>query len=88
MSVQQLTIRGVEQDLHHKLKTSAQQEGISVNKYVLKLLKDAMGLTKPDGDKRIGNQLDWFIGTWTDEEAEEFDRIIRENDQIDWEMWE
>ena len=38
---------------------------------------------------KVGNSLDHLIGTWSKEEADEFDAIIEEEfEKIDEEMWE
>jgi len=51
------------------------------------MLKGA-GLLAEKKDDRIGNQLDAFIGSWSDDEAEEF--MIHVNDafgKIDEDLW-
>ena len=52
--------------------------------------------TKPaDGSKpekaakkpKLNHDFDKFAGTWTAEEADDFDRRVAQFEEIDWEMW-
>ena len=80
--MKQLTIRGFDDELSDCIRREAEQEGISLNKAALKLLRKGAGLPatilpktgvrdEPDGVARLA-------GSWTKEEAEEFDRFIEE----------
>lgn len=85
MSERQLTIRGIDHLSHTLLKEKAASEGLSLNKYLLKLLKEAIGT-----DKRAPvshHELDHLAGTWNETESAEFDAILDEHDVIDPEMW-
>ena len=46
----------------------------------------AAGAGKPK-ERVIQHDLDRFFGTWTKEEADAFDEALREQRQIDPEMW-
>lgn len=35
----------------------------------------------------IGDSLDWFIGSWSDEHAAEFEEVLADFDVIDGELW-
>ena len=85
----QLTIRGFDDDLARRIRQLADQEGISLNRAVLRLLRRGAGLEsgKPGTDK-VGSSLDHLIGTWTHEEALEMDRALRDLSHIDRAMWE
>ena len=83
----QLTIRGLDEALQEKLKTLAQENSISLNKAALLLMREGAGLNKKMPD-RVGNSLDWLIGTWSDEEAREFAESQRVFEKIDEDMWE
>lgn len=35
----------------------------------------------------IGYALDWFVGSWTEDQAREFDELVADFDAIDDELW-
>ena len=84
----QLTVRGFDDDLSASLRRLARREGISLNQAALKLLRKGAGLT--DGAGRadtVGSSLDHLIGTWTAEEADEFDSALEDFETIDEAAW-
>ena len=84
----QLTIRGIDDDLSACLRGLAEREGISLSHAALKLLRKGAGLTderKPTGT--VGNSLDDLFGTWTEAEADEFDRALQVFETVDEEAW-
>lgn len=89
MGMNQLTIRGFDDELARRIRQLADQEGISLNRAVLRLLRRGAGLApgKPGADI-VGSSLDHLIGTWTDEEARKMDDAIQDLSQIDRGMWE
>ena len=46
-----------------------------------------MGLGNGNGRERIHHDLDRFIGTWTEEDAEELETFLAEHRTIDEELW-
>lgn len=88
MTLKQLTVRGLDDDIVQELHRIAQEEGLSLNQSVRKLLR--RGLSQPDNRDDggvIGNSLDDLFGTWSAEEADEFDRAVAHFAVIDEEMW-
>ncbi len=84
----QLTVRGFDDELGASLRRLAAREGISLNKAALKLLRKGAGLS--DGEERgdtVGSSLDHLIGRWTEEEAMQFDRALQVFETIDEESW-
>lgn len=84
----QLTVRGIDPLLHESLKKAAGQQGLSVNKFIVHALKQAVGLN--NGHPHIStvyDDLDWFINSTPLEDALAFNVMMAEHDQIDWEMW-
>lgn len=65
----------------------ATAEGLSLNQAALKMLRQGAGLPRARR-RRIGNALDRFIGTLSDEEAEEFKQAIAPVEQIDESFWQ
>ena len=86
--MEQLTIRGFEEELALRIKKLARSEGISLNQAVLRLLRKGAGLSeKKETPDVVGSSLDRFIGTWSTEEAEEIKRAIADFEEIDEAMW-
>lgn len=84
----QLTIRIPSEALEKSLRSLAKERGWSLNQASNYLMLKGAGLLAEKKDDRIGNQLDAFIGSWSDDEAEEF--MILVNDafgKIDEELW-
>ena len=82
MAEAQYTIRGIPHRLDKKIREISAKEGKSINETVIEALKAGVGLS--DAPVRH-KDLDELIGTWVDDP--EFDRVIREMDQIDPEIW-
>ena len=89
LEMKQLTIRGFEDELAKRIRRLANQEGVSLNQAVLKLLRKGAGLGEGKGGAdTVGSSLDHLIGTWTPEEADELDRSLDDLEEIDESMWE
>ena len=85
----QLTVRGFDDELSAAVSRLAKREGISLNRAVLKLLRKGAGLTDGKGGAdTVGDSLDHLIGTWTAAEADEMLSALRELDTIDESAWE
>ncbi len=85
----QLTVRGFDDELSAAVRRLAKREGISLNRAVLKLLRKGAGLTDGQGGAdTVGDSLDHLIGTWTPRtEADEMLAALRELDTIDESAW-
>ena len=83
----QLTIR-YDEDLAREIEDLARREGISRNRAVVRLLRRAARLDEPDQARdAIADSLDWFIGSWTDEQAQQLEEVIADFDMVDEELW-
>ena len=87
--MEQITLASLDDELSARLHRLAELEGITLNQLALKLLREGVGLTdhkgKP-GDK-VGSSLDHLMGTWTPEQAEEFNAVLRDLDTFDESAW-
>ena len=84
----QLTVRGFDDDLSAYMQRLARREGISLNQAALRLLRKGAGLS--DGRGRpgtIGPSLDHLFGVWTAAEADEIDSALEEFNTIDQTAW-
>lgn len=85
----QLTIRYGD-EVAREIEELARRKGLSRNQAVLQLLRRGAGID--DGSRGqdanvIGNSLDGFVGSWSAEQAREFDEAVSAFDQIDEEFW-
>jgi len=84
----QLTIR-YDDELAREIEDLARREGLSRNQAVLRLLRKGAGIAEGrEGRDVIGSSLDWFVGSWTEEQAREFDDAVAEFEAIDEELWQ
>ena len=83
----QLTVRGFDDELQDAVKQLAKEKGISLNKAALLLLRRGAGADKPQ-PKAVAGSLDHLIGAWSEEEALEFEAAIESCEQIDEAFWE
>lgn len=84
----QLTIRGLTKVLERKLRALAREQGISLNQAALRLMVKGAGLEAPGGrPDRVGDSLDWIMGTWSEAEARQFEAAVAVFEEIDEELW-
>ena len=80
-----ISLRNLPPEVEKAILETSRREGISLNKATLRLLEAS--LHKP----KINHDFDEFFGTWSKEEADEFDAALaemRKVDPIDWEPLE
>lgn len=87
--MKQITVRGVGAELHNLIKAEAKRRGLSVNRYVLFVLREAVGL----GDGKYNedlefHDLDHLAGTWTSDEYKLFERQLVSQRKVDAELWQ
>ena len=85
----QLTVRGLDDELSAVLHRLAKQEGISLNQAALRLLRRGAGLAdnskgNPDA---TGTSLDDLFGAWSQDEAESFDAALEVFETVDEAVW-
>ena len=85
--MKQLTIRGVDADLAQALKREASRRDTSVNRLVVSLLKESVGLDNSGSRTMEYDDLDALAGTWSQEAYDEFTNRLRDQRQIDQELW-
>ncbi len=84
----QLTIRGFEDDLRREIEALARERGISLNKAAVLLIRRGAGLDDDRAHaKVVGDTLDEFIGSWLPEDESEFLGNIEAMEQINDELW-
>ncbi len=79
-----ITIRNLPPEIDSAIRQRAQQEGISLNQAVIRLLGETIHPPK----NKTYHDLDHLFGIWTKEEADAFDAVLAEQRQIDPKDWE
>ena len=82
----QLTIRDVDERLRNAIQHEATTRGLSLNRTLLLLLRQATGLQAPAARPEY-DDLDDLSGTWSTEEAEDFDRVLADQRVIEEGLW-
>lgn len=81
-----VTIRGVDPELDHVIKSKARQENLSVNQWILQALKKVTGTGKDPVFKKH-HDLDALAGGWSEEDARLFQKNTEIFERIDEEVW-
>ena len=84
----QLTIRGLGDELSACLHSLAEKEGISLNQAALRLLRKGARLS--DGRREpdtVGSSLDHLFGVWSRDEAESFDTALEVFETVEEPTW-
>lgn len=82
-----ITLRNLPPNIARTVQQRAKQKKTSVNKAVIELLEESTeGKTQKKASVRY-HDLDELTGTWTNEEAAEFDKLIAEQRTVDPDLW-
>ncbi|MBE0575257.1 MAG: hypothetical protein IH613_05095 [Desulfuromonadales bacterium] len=81
-----MTLRGIDEKTAEALKERAKSEGTSVNAVTLRLLRESLGIDKKRRTATYSD-LDHLAGTWSREEASEFERNTAVFEKVDEEIW-
>jgi hypothetical protein len=80
----QITLRDIPDELESYIRTLSQQNGQSLNKTVLDLLKQSTGILQ---NKRKRRDLSSLAGTWNNDDVKEFEKNTAIFETIDSEVW-
>lgn len=81
-----MSIRGLDDRALARLKSQAVQEGSSLNSLVLRLLQGTGTPAQSSALKKF-DDLDALAGTWSDEEAQAFERNTAAFAEVDTALW-
>ena len=81
-----MTLRGIDDQTTKALKEKAKREGSSVNAVTLRLLRESLGVEKIKRNV-VYQDLDHLAGTWSAEEASEFERNTAVFEKVDEDIW-
>ncbi len=82
-----ITIRNIPPKVARAIRLKAQREHVSLNKAVISLLQERLGAGNGDAAPIRHHDLDFMLGSWTKEEADEFDQALADQRTIDPELW-
>ena len=82
----QLTLRGFDDELAKYIQDLAQREGISLNRAAMRLIRRGADLDHGSANV-VGSSLDHLMGTWSSDEADRIDRALKDFSHIDEAMW-
>lgn len=87
-SMRTITLRNLPPELEEQVEVRAKELGLSLNRTVARLLEEhLLPPSRPLGSRRY-RDLDHLAGSWSPEEADEFDRSLGEQRRIDPELWD
>lgn len=82
-----ITIRGIEPEVAEKLKQNAKRQGKSINRLILEIIKKELGFEKKKKYSRQYNDLDDLFGRWSEAEFQRISNKIKQERQIDADLW-
>ena len=82
-----ITLRNLPPELRRRIEQEAAASGASHAQTVIRLLREATGLTGSRAPARH-DDLDELAGTWSTEESDDFDRVLAEQRKIEPGLWE
>ena len=80
-------IRGIDEKAVLRLKKQAQQEGSSLNSLVVRVLETAAGVRTAAKGSPHFDDLDALQGTWSTQDARDFERATGEFSLVDATLW-
>ena len=81
----QFSLRRVPPEVERRLRAVAQENSESVNAAINRILAESLGVV-PEGSRK--RDLSDLAGTWSEDEAAEFERATEHFGRIDEKMWE
>ena len=79
-----ITIRSVSPELSEALEEEKLSRGTSLNRTVLDLLEQVLGI---GAGRRRSNGLAALAGTWSQEDLERFEAAVEDQERVDEKLW-
>jgi hypothetical protein len=77
-----ITLRNIPPEVQRAITEKVQQKGISANRAVIELLQERVGVPRKK-EKVLHHDLDHLFGTMSAEEADELQRFVMEQRELD-----
>ena len=86
--MQQLSLRGFDEELERRIRQLAGREKISLNKAALMLMRRGAGIVEsPEASATVGDALDQFIGRWSARDERRLLDSIAACEAVDTDLW-
>jgi len=85
--VKSFTIRGIDDKLYDEIKKYSADKSLSINKFIISLLKMSAGFEKEKKYTKLHSDLDELFGKWSSEEYDLITKKISSERVIDKELW-
>ena len=83
-----VTLRSLPPDIADAIRKEANRKGMSLNKAVISLLANRMGVREKKKSRQTRHhELDDLAGSWSKKEAAEFEKSLAAQRTIDLELW-
>jgi len=82
-----VTLRNFPAELARRIQQRARDKGLSLNRTIIEILEEALGIFRPRRPERVYHDLDPLIGSWSPSEAREFEEALSRQRAIDPELW-
>lgn len=82
-----VTLRNLAPELARIIRRKAEEKRTSLNRAVISLLEESVGIRGKKKDKPLHHDLDALAGSWTREEASAFEKALARQRAIDADLW-
>lgn len=82
-----VTLRNLPPELARIIRRKANEKRTSINKAVISLLEESVGIQGRKVEKSLYHDLDALAGSWTEEEALAFEKALARQRAIDPDLW-
>lgn len=82
-----VTLRNLPPELARIIRRKANEKRTSINKAVISLLEESVGIQGKKAEKSLYHDLDALAGSWTEEEALAFEKALARQRAIDPDLW-
>lgn len=82
-----VTLRNLAPELARIIRRKAEENRTSLNRAVISLLEESVGIRGKKKDKPLHHDLDALAGSWTREEASAFEKALARQRAIDADLW-
>ncbi len=82
-----ITLRNMPPELSRIIQKKAKEQGTSINKTVIALLKEYTGIQEKKTAKPLYDDLEHLAGSWSKEDAIKFDQTLAKQRKIDPSLW-
>ncbi len=82
-----VTLRNLPPELARIIRQRADEKRTSINKAVISLLEESVGIRGKKKGTSLHHDLDAMAGSWTKEEASMFEKVLAQQRAIDPDLW-